>query len=236
LRFIISQEVAQSYPNLRIGIIVARNTINGQGNDELETLKRSVEAKVRDNYSSQTLVNHPYIAAWRETYRSFGVKAKKYNPTCEALIRRILDGEHIPRISTVVDSYLEVEVETFLPCGGYDLDRIQGDIRLRHSPGNEPFTPLGGGVEEQTNTSEIVYADSKVILTRKWNYRDADTTKITTASKNIALFSEAALDEIPTSAVSQFTESLKLLLQKFCGGEIRSFIASVGGGTLAWEI
>ena len=27
-----------------------------------------------------------------------------------------------------------------------------------------------------------------------------------------------------------------LLLQKFCGGEIRPFVASVDGGTLAWEI
>ena len=180
-------------------------------------------------------MNHPYIAAWRETYRSFGVKAKKYNPTCEALIRRILDGESIPRINTVVDTYLQVEAETFLACGGYDLDKIQDDITLRHSSGNEPFTPLGGGVEEQTYTGEIVYADSKVILTRKWNYRDADTTKIATASKNIALFSEAAVPQIPSIAVSQFTERLELLLQKFCGGEIHLFIASVDGGTLTWE-
>jgi DNA/RNA-binding domain of Phe-tRNA-synthetase-like protein len=237
LRFVISKEVAKSYPNLRIGIVVAKIATNTQGNDELEAMKRSVETKVRDNYSSQTLVHHPYIAAWRETYRSIGVKAKKYNPTCEALMRRILEGEPIPRINTLVDTYLLVEAETFLPCGGYDLDRIQGDITLRYSPGNEPFVPLGGGgTQEETNTGEVVYADSKTILTRKWNYRDADATKITIASKNIALFSEAALPQIRTDAVSVFIERLKSLLQKFCGGEIRAFIASVDEGTLLWEI
>jgi DNA/RNA-binding domain of Phe-tRNA-synthetase-like protein len=181
-------------------------------------------------------VHHPYIAAWRETYRSIGVKAKKYNPTCEALMRRILEGEPIPRINTVVDTYLVVEAETFLPCGGYDLDRIQGDITLRYSPGNEPFVPLGGGTQEETNTGEVVYADSKTILTRKWNFRDADSTKITLDSKNIALFSEAAVPQIPTNAVSAFVGRLKSLLQKFCGGEIRVFIASIDRGTLSWEI
>jgi len=236
LRFIISDEVAKSYPDLRIGIIVAKIAANAQGNDELEAMKRSVETKIRENYSSQTLVNHPYVAAWRETYRSIGVKAKKYNPTCEALIRRILEGEPIPRINAVVDSYLLVEAETFLPCGGYDLDRIQGDITLRYSPGNEPFVPLGGGTHEETNTGEVVYADSKTILTRKWNFRDADSTKITLDSKNIALFSEAASPQIPTDAVSVFIERLESLLQKFCGGEIRDFIASVDRGALSWEI
>jgi DNA/RNA-binding domain of Phe-tRNA-synthetase-like protein len=236
LRFVISDEVAKSYPSLRVGIVVAKIAANTQGNDELEAVKRSVETKIRDNYSSQTLVNHPYVAAWRETYRSIGVKAKKYNPTCEALIRRILDGEPIPRINAVVDTYLAVEGETFLPCGGYDLDRIEGDITLRYSPGNESFVPLGGGIQEETNSGEVVYADSKTILTRKWNFRDGDSTKITLASKNIALFSEAALPQIPTNAVSAFIERLKSLLQKFCGGEIRVFIASADGGTLAWEM
>lgn len=236
MRFIVSDDIAESYPQLRIGIVVAKNIQNAGGNQELDSLKRLAEEKIRNNFASQTLVNHPYIAAWRETYRSIGVKAKKYNPTCEALIRRILDGERIPTINLAVDAYLLVETETLLPCGGYDLEKVQGDITLRFSSGSEPFNPLGGGVPEETNPGEVVYSDSKAVLTRKWNFRDADSTKITSSTKNVALFSEAAMTQIPTEAISSFTEKLKLYLEKFCGGEIRTFIASVEQGSLSWEI
>ena len=106
-----------------------------------------------------------------------------------------------------------------LPCGGYDLEKVQGDITLRFSSGSEPFNPLGGGVLEETNPGEVVYSDSKAVLTRKWNFRDADSTKITSSTKNVALFSEAAMTQIPTEAISSFTEKLKLYLEKFCGGK-----------------
>jgi len=222
----ISNKIFSTYPNLRIGIVVARGIKNRLKDDTLEELKRKRELNLRQKYTSETLSAHPYIWAWRETYRSFGVKPKKYNPTCEALIRRILAGERIPNINIAVDAYLLLETEFFLPCGGYDLDKVYGDIYLRHSDGGEIFNPLGNpDTVEETNPDEVVYSDDKRILTRKWNFRDCDFTKITVNSTNVAFFVEAAREEILSEDVQKFILELENLLSRFCGGIIESFMA-----------
>src|SRR5947209_2365646 len=120
---IIADDVVELFPDLRIGIITARGINNLGLSEEIETMKQAQVEIVRKSLSSETLSQHPHIAAWRETYRRFGTKAKEHRPTAEALLRRILRGENIPTISKVVDLYLIVETEFYLPMGGYDLDK-----------------------------------------------------------------------------------------------------------------
>jgi len=235
VKLIIANEISKAYPDLRIGVVVARGITNRSRDDRLEELKRKIEDEIRNKYSTEILASHPYIWAWRETYRSFGVKPKKYNPTCEALIRRILNGERIPNINVAVDLYLLVEAEFLLPCGGYDLNKIYGDVHLRYSKGGEEFFPLGSQVVEETNPSEVVYSDAQRILTRKWNFRDSDFTKIEAGSMNIALFTEAARKEIPTKALTEFTERLKDLLNRFCDGCSESMLIDAKQ-KLEWDI
>lgn len=152
------------------------------------------------------------------------------------MIRRVLKGSDLPSISKAVDLYLVAEIEHFLPVGGYDTDRIAGDINLRLSPGKERFVPLGSlQAEEYTNAGEVVYADAERVLTRSWNFRDCDHCKITEMSTNVALFTEAALGSIPTSAVENLVEKIGGYMVSFCGGQVRTFIADVDNG-LEWEV
>lgn len=227
MKFKISGEITEAYPDLRIGVVVARDIINSEINKSLEMIKKNIEQKIQKCYQIETLSDHPFIWAWRETYRGFGVKPKKHRPTCEALIRRILAGKNIPSINVIVDTYLAVEAEFILPCGGYDLDTIRGDIFLRRSEGGEKFHPLGSSEVEQTNEHEIVYSDNEKILTRRWNYRDCNETKITTSTKNVALFTEAPKNAIPTKAIGDFIERLRSLLLRFCEGSIECHIIDV---------
>jgi lysyl-tRNA synthetase class 2 len=103
--------------------------------------------------------------------------------------------------------------------GGFDLDKVDGDIHLRFSDGSENFTPLGKSEKEQTYQGEIVYADNSRILTRRWNYRDADQTKITHTTKNLVMFLDAS-PEIPINKVREALEDLRKLMRKYCGGKI----------------
>lgn len=227
MRLVIENKIADSYPDLRIGIVTAKN-INNVGKDEkLEELKEDKTRELRRKYTLEALKENPYITAWRETYRSFGVKPKKSTPTAEALLRRLLKGHDIPAISKAVDAYLAVETEFFLPIGGYDLDKISGDIVLRYSEGDERFSPLYSDKEELTKAGEIVYADGKNILTRKWNYKDSDHTKITEDSSNIILFSEAALAAIATDHLSQSMVKLQEYLDDFCGGNNKTMLVDI---------
>ncbi len=221
MKLVIEQKVIDLFPDLRIGIVTGRGIDNIGASDEIEAIKRAAAAAVQQHLSTETLSQHPYILAWRETYRRFGTKPKDHRPTAEALLRRILRDEGMPTISKAVDLYLAVEAEFYLPIGGYDLEKVEGDITLRLSPGDEPFTPIGAlKPEEMTYSGEVVYADSRKILTRRWNYRDCDAAKITQESHDIALFCEATVPEIPTDHLVKCTNQLADYLQRFCGGSI----------------
>lgn len=221
MKLIIEQDIINLFPNLRISIVTARGLDNVGSSAEVEAIKRSAADALRQNLSAEDLSQHPYIVAWRETYRRFGTKPKDHRPTAEALLRRILRGEGIPTISRAVDLYLAVEAEFYLPIGGYDLDKVEGDISLRLSSGNEPFIRIGAAqAEETTYAGEVIYADSSKVLTRRWNYRDCDAAKVTPESKNIALFCEATLPEIPTDHLMKCTDRLAEYLRRFCGGSI----------------
>lgn len=235
MNLIIAEEVAGRYPHLRIGVLIGKGVTVQRKTDELEKLKQEKVAELRQKYDSDNLISNPSIAAWRRTYRSFGVKPKRYRPTAEALLRRLIKGEEIPIINTVVDSYLVVETEYLLPIGGYDLDRISGDIKLRVSPGGEAFQPLGSTQGETTNEGEIIYSDNTRVLTRKWNFRDCDATKITLNTKTIGLFTEAAEEDTDTKTISESLEDLQRYIQKFCAGKTEVFIAEVHDN-LKWAL
>ncbi len=110
-----------------------------------------------------------------------------------------------------------------LPIGGYDLEKISGDITLRFSKGDETFLPIGGQNPETTRPGEIVYSDDKIILTRNWNYRDSDHTKITEYSKNIILISEAALSNISPGDLTHTIQGLVEYESRFCRGEYDTY-------------
>jgi DNA/RNA-binding domain of Phe-tRNA-synthetase-like protein len=216
INFVISEQITKFYPHLRVGIITGKGLSNSEINQELEQMTREAENQIRENFTTFSIGEHPYIKAWREIYKSFGVKPKDHRPTCEALIRRVLKGEKVPTINTIVNSYLLGELLFLLPCGGYDIDKVEGTIFLRYSVGNEEFVPIGGREIEFTTRGEIVYADDSKILTRRWNYRDSDLTKITLDTQNVILLIEAPSKDITTESLQEFLKTLSSLLTRFC--------------------
>ncbi len=77
-------------------------------------------------------------AAVRTMYKRVGIDPTKTRPSSEALLRRVRRGDELPRINSLVDVINWCSLETQLPYGLYDLDRIQGDVVLRLGrPGEE---------------------------------------------------------------------------------------------------
>lgn len=227
INFTISEEITESYPYLRIGVIKGVSLLNNEVNGELEQMVRKAENLIRERLTVETITAHPCIKAWRETYSSFGVKPKEYRPTCETLIRRVLKEQQLPTINMIVNCYLLAELEFFLPCGGYDIDKVDGTLCIRYSKGKEEFIPIGAKEVEFTEPGEVVYSDDSKILTRMWNYRDSDLTKITLDTQNVILMVEAPIEDISTKSLKCFLKRLTELLSEFCGGFIESSVLNV---------
>jgi lysyl-tRNA synthetase class 2 len=203
---------------------------NTGASSELAQMHEAVAEQTRRQISRPELTSLPEITSWRRAYSAFGAKTTKYKPTLEAMLLRLLQGKPFPSISKLVDAYLIVQTQHLLPIGGYDRSRLRGDIRLRRSPGDELFTPLGADQPELTREHELVYADQARILTRNWNYRDSEETKIDMQSTDVLLCMEAVAEEVPTSRVEAAVEDLARLALQFCGGRAAGVVCDVAAG------
>jgi DNA/RNA-binding domain of Phe-tRNA-synthetase-like protein len=210
--------------NLLVGpVVIGTALITGctitKTDPDLQNDKKEIELSTQMKLGSD-LDDNPFIHAWRCAYKKFGVDPSREEPSAEALIMRLLKGKGFPTINTAVDSYNLISTKHTIPMGAYDADKLEGDIQLRFSRAGERFIPLG---ESETALTQgiIVYADAKKILTRDFNNRDSDLTKITLTTKNILL----TVDGIPPFTkedVLQATKEAAELIARTCHGKIES--------------
>jgi DNA/RNA-binding domain of Phe-tRNA-synthetase-like protein len=83
------------------------------------------------------------IEATRKGYKALGKDPARYRGSAEALLRRVIAGKGLPRINNVVDIINLVSVESRLPIGLYDLDRVRGDIVFRAGRASETYKGIG---------------------------------------------------------------------------------------------
>lgn len=224
MKFIIEYDIFRIFPDLRVGIVLGRRLRIRKRLKELENLIEDNRKNLLERMENIKLTDFTNIKSWRETYRQMGLDHKKYRPTVEALVQRTIKGHTFPIINTAVNAYLAVELLTLLPIGGYDLAAIYGDICLRVSTGGEFFKPPGRGKVQFTTPGEIVYSDAKTILTRRWNYRDCDCTKITENTTEIILAIEATLKDIRTRDLIDTMVKIVEYESAFCQGTYSTFI------------
>jgi DNA/RNA-binding domain of Phe-tRNA-synthetase-like protein len=215
--FRIDEEILSAFQGVNIGVLLGGDVDLGAGDESLEAFKAAVVEDAVESFGSEPVTFHPNVRSWREMYRAFKTKPGDYRPSAEALLRRAIKRRGLPRINAAVDTYNAVSMRHLIPMGGFDLDRIQGTIVLRFSEGGEPFIPLGASKPEETYPGEVVYADDTRVLTRRWNYRDCDETKITEDTRALILFVDGTVD-IPRESVESALRDLESSLKRFCGG------------------
>lgn len=81
-------------------------------------------------------------AAVRTMYKRAGIDPTKTRPSSEALLRRVRKGDELPRINSLVDVINWCSLESQLPFGLYDLDRVRGDVVLRLGREGEEYAGI----------------------------------------------------------------------------------------------
>jgi DNA/RNA-binding domain of Phe-tRNA-synthetase-like protein len=216
----VAPEVFAHFPDVRIGVIVARGVDNATPRPELVVALRAAEERVRRALAGVELAAHPAVGPWREAYRAFGAQPKKHRSSLESLLRRVLAGEAIRSIHPLVDLYNRVSLDHLLPAGGEDLERIVGPLTLRFAGPGEPAVLLLGDPEPRPPAAgELIYADEVGAVCRRWNWREADRTKLIPETRDAVLVLEALPPTGPAalaSALGDLTAGVRAL-----GGKIR---------------
>jgi DNA/RNA-binding domain of Phe-tRNA-synthetase-like protein len=216
----VSKEIFDLFPDAVLGILTAHGVDNSGGDGAiLENLRRE-ENQVRERLAGIQVSEHPHIAPWREAYRKFGAKPKDHPSSIENLVRRTLKGQPLPSINPLVDLYNTVSLRYLVPAGGEDLDRIEGDVLLTLASADEPPVLLLGEAEPRApKPGEVIYKDDLGAICRRWNWKEADRTKLTSVTRNAVLVIEG-LPPVGPDLVKRAADALADLLREHCGGRI----------------
>ena len=220
MKLVITDTIFDEFPELVLGVVILHNIDNSQNRAEIAETLRQAEAALPGKFGSTPVIEHPYIVAWREAYRKFGAKPKDYPSSVENLTRRVLNGATIGHINNLVSLYNTISLRHILPVGGEDLDKIVGDVLLTRASNDEPVVLLLGEKEARApHAGEIIYKDEVGAICRRWNWKEADRTKLTQETQNAFLVIET-LPPVTRETVETAIRELADLIKQFCGGTV----------------
>jgi DNA/RNA-binding domain of Phe-tRNA-synthetase-like protein len=142
MKFSIDPGLKKKCPSLALGCVAARVRT---ADSPLELLGEMdlCEAGILKKADPRAILEAPAISATRAGYRALGKDPARYRGSAEALLRRIISGKHFPGINCVVDIINLVSVESRLPIGLYDLEKVRGDIVFRVGRSGETYKGIG---------------------------------------------------------------------------------------------
>lgn len=216
---IINLDIKSRFPKLRV--LASKITIVEirKKDAELEKFKNELINKMKEQYDLDSLKDVASFRMYRDFFWEIGVDPTKNRPAAEALIRRILRGENLQCINTLVDAYNLASIKTEIALAAFDADKLTGNLLMRVAKTCEEFMGIGMNKPMILQGSEIVVSDEEKLVAI-YPHRDAEDTKVTEQTRNVLLLvcgvpgiSEEALQNAAHVAIEFIT--------RFCGGEGR---------------
>lgn len=172
--FAYAPEIAEGFPSVVGGVIHATGLTNGRTAPDLLAAFQAEQAAVIDRIGDAPLSELPSLAAWRRTFRAFGVDPTGYRSAAESLLRRLTKQRSIPSINTLVDLGNLVSIRYGLPVAIFDQAAATGGTTVRFATGAERFTDLGSGEPETPEAGEVIFADEAGrVSARRWCWRQS---------------------------------------------------------------
>lgn len=215
----VDPKIFEHYPEVLIGVAIVYGVDNHGQEETISQLLRESEKEALSKIGSIPVIEHPNVMPWREAYRKFGAKPKDYPSSIENLIRRIIKKEQVRHINKLVDIYNVISLKYLLPVGGEDIDKIKGDVLLTIAGNNEkPIVLLGEKEARPPYPNEVIYKDEEGAICRRWNWKEADRTKLTEQTTNAFLVIEV-LPPVQKETLEKALTELVNLIKQYCNGK-----------------
>lgn len=184
-KIIVENEIFDICPDFYRGLVIVSDLTNHTSYKRIrKLLKREIDLQ-----ASSVTADDPRIEAWNGAHRKFGSSPETYPPSIKSLLLRIKENPALPFINSAVALFNYISLKYLLPCGGDDVESIEGDMVLGISDGTEKFIALGSGEKVSPEKGEVIYYDNatKNVMCRRWNWRNGDQTKINPETKKIVI-------------------------------------------------
>ena len=141
----ISDKIQNSCPDYQAGIIEAHVHNTKYSNLLWKEITQETE-QIKKLYTLSEINKRLTIQATRQAYKTFGKDPNRYRPSAEALCRRIVKETELYQISTLVDLINLVSIKSGFSIGGFDADKIDGNLTLGIGHKEEIFNAIGRGL------------------------------------------------------------------------------------------
>ena len=206
----VSEELKSRVPLLKL-VCIGCDVSMMPKNEELWNLIVNKIAEIRSSMQVEQISRIPRIAASRKAYKACGKDPARYRLSAEALLRRAVKQKEIFQINNVVDLLNLVSISTGYSIGGYDMEKISGDVIFGIGSEDEPYEGIGRGT---LNIESLpVFRDDKGAFGSPTS--DSVRTAVTMDTKRFLMIiidfgSHDSLDEAVSLAID--------LLKKYGGG------------------
>lgn len=109
----------------------------------LAELMDEVCDRKRREFTLESLAESQGTRLVRAMFRGWDMDPSKYRPSSEALLRRVVQGKGLYRVSNVVDICNIGSIEVGWPFGCYDRSHIRAPIVFRHGAAGESYEGIG---------------------------------------------------------------------------------------------
>ena len=197
---------------MKIGLIRA-DVVNSETSDELWTEIEEASRRIRESYELSWINKRPAIVANRNLYKRMGKDPNRYRVSSEALCRRVVKGMDLYRINTLVDLINLVSMCSGYSIGGFDADKIVGDmVTLGVGRHDEKFEGIGRGL---LNVEGLpLYRDAVGGIGSPTS--DEERTKITMSTVRLQMQINAFGEEMPLADTIDWSVSL---LEKYASAK-----------------
>lgn len=145
MEILISEAIRVAAPDLHI-IHIEALIKNGPSPEELVNAIIAEGEDIKGRYEISQINKRTAIAATRKAYKALGKDPNRYRPSAEALARRMVQGKGLYTLNRAVDTINLISLHTGHSIGGFDLDKIEGDVlTLGVGQAGEEFEAIGRG-------------------------------------------------------------------------------------------
>ena len=198
---------------VRLGVVVLDGVTVRDYDPGLAAEIAAYGEELRRHYPEAKSAEVPGAADARGLYKDLGLDPTKVRPSNEALLRRVLKGEALYTVNTLVDALNLSSLRAQLPFGLYDLDRVEPPIVLRRGTPGESYEGIRKGAVNVEGRPVLV--DARGPFGNPTS--DSARTMITTACRR-ALVIVYAPGRFPPPRLQSVLDETAATLTRWSGG------------------
>ena len=205
-------EIEIQLPAVKLGVVEADALRVAPADESLARLMDEICDRKRRELTVESLAEAEPTRAVRAMFRAWDMDPSKYRPSSEALLRRVVQGKGLYRVSNAVDIGNVGSIETGWPFGCYDRAQIRPPIVFRHGMAGEQYEGIGKRTWHLEGRPVLTDADGPFGSP----ISDSTRSMITEAARDVLIVIYAP-SSVPPASIDTAMQRLSERLVQFAG-------------------